>query len=72
MPRVKTTGRVYKSKSVSLEPELRAKAEARAASLGLSFSEYLRACLAVDIQKGGSIVIAPKAVTPAKGSKHSK
>ena len=62
MGRRKTTGRVYKSKGLSMDPELLRDAEERAASLKLSFSDYVRRCLVQDISSGGKFVIEP---TPA-------
>lgn len=57
MGRNKTTGRIYKSKGLSLDPELWQRAEARAAELGWSFSEYARRCIEDDIRRGGDIIV---------------
>lgn len=59
MGRNKTTGRIYKSKAVSMEPQLRAAAEKRAKALKMSFSEYARRCIAEDVKRGGPISISP-------------
>lgn len=72
MGRTKTTGRVYKSKAVSMEPKLRADAEARAKSLDMSFSDYVRRCLIMDIYQGGKMVISPRGDQPAGGGKSGK
>lgn len=66
MPRKKTTGRVFKSKAVSMDPKLRADAEKRAAELEMSFSDYVRRCLIIDIYQGGKMVISPRSDTRSK------
>ena len=60
MARSKTTGRIFKSKAISMEPTLRKAAEKRAASLKMTFSEYARRCIADDVRRGGGIIIAPE------------
>lgn len=72
MPRKKTTGRIYKSKAVSMDPKLQSDAEDRARSLNMSFSDYVRRCLIVDIYKGGKMVIEPNADGDSKLSKSGK
>ncbi len=74
MARTKTTGRVYKSKAVSMDPKLLKDAEERARALKMSFSDYVRRCLIVDIYQGGKMVITPQVdeVPPAKTSKSAK
>lgn len=60
MGRNKTTGRIFKSKGLSLNPELWKRAEARATELGWSFSEYARRCIEDDLRRGGDVVVRPE------------
>lgn len=59
MARTKTTGRVFKSKALSIDPKLLADAEARARALRMNFSDYVRQCLIKDIYRGGAMTIMP-------------
>lgn len=72
MPRKKTTGRVYKSKALSIDPKLLKDAEERARSLKMNFSDYVRRCLIVDIYQGGKMVITPETNHQSKLPKSGK
>ena len=60
MARKKTTGRIYISKSISLDPVLLEKIQERADELKLSFSEYISHIARLETeQKGKPFVIVP-------------
>jgi hypothetical protein len=65
MARTKTTGRIYKSKALSIDPKLLEQAESRARALGMNFSDYVRRVIIHDIDRGGSIKIDPMPGTTA-------
>lgn len=60
MGKSKKTGRTYKTRGISIDPELLEKAEQRAHDLKMGWSEYVRRCLEADLAKGGDMVIVPK------------
>jgi|KBSSwiStaDraftv2_1062776.scaffolds.fasta_scaffold7302263_1 hypothetical protein len=65
MARTKTTGRIYQSKALSIDPKLLLEAEERARALGMNFSDYVRRVIIFDLQRGGSIKIDPMPGTAA-------
>jgi hypothetical protein len=54
------TNRTFVSRGTSMEDTLYEKALARAKSLGMSWSEYVRRCLERDLREGGDVVIMPR------------
>lgn len=68
MARTKTTGRIYKSKALSIDPNLLQDAEERARTLGMNFSDYVRRVIIQDLEKGGPIKIDPMPGTTAPGA----
>jgi hypothetical protein len=59
MPRKKTTGRTHASKGVSMDPAFAKRITERAESLNMTFSQYVRYCLELDVNKG-PITVTPK------------
>jgi hypothetical protein len=56
-----TTGRVYVTRSISFDPQLKERAEVRAKELGFrSFSEYLSRLIERDVAQGGPLFIEPR------------
>ena len=54
------TGRVYLTKSISLDPELADKIQVRAKELGMNFSEYISRVVQIEVMRRGEpFVIAP-------------
>ena len=50
-----------------MDPKLRADAEKRAAELEMSFSDYVRRCLIIDIYQGGKMGFRPGALPATIG-----
>lgn len=67
-------GRIFQTKSISMDPELVAKAKDRADELQMNFSEYICRCVESDVQRQGQpfVVMPISAVSRNTRQKHRR
>lgn len=58
-PRKTKKGRTYRSRGLSVPPDIDALIDARIRSLNLPFSRYVISCVRRDLQSGGHFTISP-------------